>query len=66
MVLCKALTNNFSELAYSFFEIIFAFGILNFCHCDLFVICDLGFKAEAKKFPVRSNWSLAASGGAEH
>jgi hypothetical protein len=27
----------------SFFKIIYRFGILNFCHCDLFDICDLLF-----------------------
>jgi hypothetical protein len=31
----------------------------------LFVICDLEFFSETKKFLSRSNWVLAASGGAE-
>jgi hypothetical protein len=31
----------------------------------LFVICDLEFFSETKKFLSRSDWSIAASDGAE-
>jgi hypothetical protein len=41
------------------------FGFLKFGHCELFVICDLEFFSETKKFLSRSNLVLAASGRAE-
>jgi len=33
--------------------------------CLLFIICDLEFFTETSTFPLRSNWILAARGGAE-
>jgi len=38
-----------SSLACSFFETLEMFGILNFGHCYLFVICDLSFEIFHKK-----------------
>jgi amino acid permease len=41
------------------------FGILVIVICLFFVICDLKFFTETKLFLPRSNWSLAASSGAD-